>query len=91
MDISQPIDAYFARINDCVLYASDGNMPYTAKQILTTTLHDMQKTSWFKEGIRAWKAKNAVDKTWENCKKRFATECDEIKEEQEVTAQILYV
>eukprot|EP00957_Ditylum_brightwellii_P163033 12414736-Ditylum_brightwellii.AAC.1 len=87
MDISLPIDAYFARIDDCIQYASNGNTPYTAEQILTTTLHAMQRTGWFKERIRAWKAKNAVDKTWENFKKHFATEYDEIKEEQEVTVQ----
>eukprot|EP00957_Ditylum_brightwellii_P206344 15347934-Ditylum_brightwellii.AAC.2 len=27
MDISQPIDAYFACIDDCIQYASDGKMP----------------------------------------------------------------
>eukprot|EP00957_Ditylum_brightwellii_P152094 11580381-Ditylum_brightwellii.AAC.1 len=44
MDISQPIDAYFAQINDCIQYVSDGKTPYTSKQILTTFLHAMQKT-----------------------------------------------
>eukprot|EP00957_Ditylum_brightwellii_P138457 10553750-Ditylum_brightwellii.AAC.1 len=36
MDISQRIDAYFARIDDCIRFASDGKTPYTAQQILTT-------------------------------------------------------
>eukprot|EP00957_Ditylum_brightwellii_P130907 9985820-Ditylum_brightwellii.AAC.1 len=36
IDISQPIDAYFARIDDCIQYVSDGKTPYTAKQIITT-------------------------------------------------------
>eukprot|EP00957_Ditylum_brightwellii_P044914 3406156-Ditylum_brightwellii.AAC.1 len=31
MDISQPIDAYFARIDDCIQYALDGKTPYTSK------------------------------------------------------------
>eukprot|EP00957_Ditylum_brightwellii_P086022 6544334-Ditylum_brightwellii.AAC.1 len=44
MDISQPINAYFACIDDCIQYASDRKMPYTSKQILTTALHAMQKT-----------------------------------------------
>eukprot|EP00957_Ditylum_brightwellii_P203711 15335889-Ditylum_brightwellii.AAC.1 len=87
MDISQPIDAYFACIDDCIQYASDGKMPYTSKQILTTALHAMQRTGWFKDGIRAWKARDPVDQTWQNFKKDFAKEYDEIKEEQEVTAQ----
>eukprot|EP00957_Ditylum_brightwellii_P079724 6061371-Ditylum_brightwellii.AAC.1 len=47
----------------------------------------MQKTGWFKVGIRAWKAKDLGDQTWENFKKDFAKEYGEIKEEQEVTAQ----
>eukprot|EP00957_Ditylum_brightwellii_P023524 1775566-Ditylum_brightwellii.AAC.1 len=36
IDISQSIDAYFARIENCIQYASDGKTPYTAKQIITT-------------------------------------------------------
>eukprot|EP00957_Ditylum_brightwellii_P133172 10153663-Ditylum_brightwellii.AAC.1 len=44
MDISQPIDAYFARIDACIQYASDGKTPYTAKKIITTVLHAVQKT-----------------------------------------------
>eukprot|EP00957_Ditylum_brightwellii_P121622 9274755-Ditylum_brightwellii.AAC.1 len=62
-------------------------MPYTSKQILTTALHTMQRTEWFKDGIRACKARDLVDKTWQNFEKDFAKEYDEIKEEQEVTAQ----
>eukprot|EP00957_Ditylum_brightwellii_P133070 10146889-Ditylum_brightwellii.AAC.1 len=48
MDISQPIDAYFARFDDCIQYASDGKTLYTAKQIISTVLHAVQKTGWFK-------------------------------------------
>eukprot|EP00957_Ditylum_brightwellii_P061673 4679914-Ditylum_brightwellii.AAC.1 len=48
IDISQPIDAYFARIDDCIQYASDAKTPYTAKQTITTVLHAVQKTGWFK-------------------------------------------
>eukprot|EP00957_Ditylum_brightwellii_P131152 10003218-Ditylum_brightwellii.AAC.1 len=87
MDISQPINAYFACIDDYTQYASDGKMPYTSKQILSTALHVMQKTEWFKDEIRAWKARDPVEKTWQNFKKDFAAEYDEIKEEQEVIAQ----
>jgi hypothetical protein len=87
MDISQPIDAYFARIDDCIQFASDGKTPFTAQQILTTALHAVQKTGWFRVGIREWKTKDTADQTWENFKKDFAKEYDEIKEEQGVTAQ----
>eukprot|EP00957_Ditylum_brightwellii_P204314 15338640-Ditylum_brightwellii.AAC.1 len=44
MDISQPIDAYFACIDDCIQHESDGKTPNTSKQILTTALHTMQRT-----------------------------------------------
>eukprot|EP00957_Ditylum_brightwellii_P206414 15348326-Ditylum_brightwellii.AAC.1 len=87
MDISQPIDAYFARLDNCIQYASDGKTSYTAKLIITTVLHAVQKTGWFKIEIRAWKAKDPGDQTWEIFKKDFAKEYDKIKEEQEVTAQ----
>eukprot|EP00957_Ditylum_brightwellii_P008112 615223-Ditylum_brightwellii.AAC.1 len=36
MDISQQDNAYFAQIDDCIQYASDGKTPYTSKQIITT-------------------------------------------------------
>eukprot|EP00957_Ditylum_brightwellii_P193361 14722944-Ditylum_brightwellii.AAC.1 len=83
MDISQPIDAYFAQIDDCIQYTLDGKTPYISKQILTTVPHAMQKTGWFKDGIRPWKARDLVVQTWQNFKKDFAKEYDEIKEEQE--------
>eukprot|EP00957_Ditylum_brightwellii_P206229 15347443-Ditylum_brightwellii.AAC.1 len=69
IDISQPIDAYFAQIDDCIQYALDGKIPYTSKQILTTVLHTMQKTGWSKDGIRAWKARDPLDQTWQIFKK----------------------
>eukprot|EP00957_Ditylum_brightwellii_P127290 9705628-Ditylum_brightwellii.AAC.1 len=47
----------------------------------------MQKTGWFKDGIRAWKKRDLGNQTWENFKKDFAKEYDAIKEEQEVRAQ----
>eukprot|EP00957_Ditylum_brightwellii_P079851 6072438-Ditylum_brightwellii.AAC.1 len=49
MDISQSINAYFAHINDCIQHASDKKTPCTFKQILSTALHTMQRTGWFKD------------------------------------------
>eukprot|EP00957_Ditylum_brightwellii_P119895 9148990-Ditylum_brightwellii.AAC.1 len=55
----------------------------------SSQLYCMQykKTGWFKVGIREWKGKDPADQIWETFKKDFAKEYDEIKEEQEVTAQ----
>eukprot|EP00957_Ditylum_brightwellii_P027772 2098835-Ditylum_brightwellii.AAC.1 len=72
MDICQPSDAYFATIDNCIQYALDGKTPYTAKQIIITVLHAVQKTGWFKVGIRAWKVKESSNQTWENFKKDSA-------------------
>eukprot|EP00957_Ditylum_brightwellii_P007385 559563-Ditylum_brightwellii.AAC.1 len=33
MDISQPIDAYFVRIDNCIQFALDGKTSYTNKQL----------------------------------------------------------
>eukprot|EP00957_Ditylum_brightwellii_P164573 12529971-Ditylum_brightwellii.AAC.1 len=33
MDMDQPIDVYFTKIDDSVQYAADGKTPYTAQQI----------------------------------------------------------
>eukprot|EP00957_Ditylum_brightwellii_P051156 3878229-Ditylum_brightwellii.AAC.1 len=53
MDFSQQINTYLAQIDNCIQYESDGKTPYTSKQIITTILHAMQNTGWFKVGIRA--------------------------------------
>eukprot|EP00957_Ditylum_brightwellii_P160627 12228134-Ditylum_brightwellii.AAC.1 len=87
MDISQPIDAYFACIDDCIQCVSNRKALYTFKQILTTALHAVQRTGWFKDEIKAWKVRDSVDKMWQNFKKDFAKEYHEIKEEQEITVQ----
>eukprot|EP00957_Ditylum_brightwellii_P027383 2070214-Ditylum_brightwellii.AAC.1 len=61
MDTFQPIDAYFARIDNCI----------------NTKIWLVQ--GWYKRV----KAKDPADQTWQNFKKDFAKEYDEIKEEQE--------
>eukprot|EP00957_Ditylum_brightwellii_P107248 8183394-Ditylum_brightwellii.AAC.1 len=66
--MSQPIDAYFTRIEDCVQYAMDGKLPFSADQVMNAATFAVQKTGMFQEALRKWKAKLPADKTWMNFK-----------------------
>eukprot|EP00957_Ditylum_brightwellii_P068158 5173898-Ditylum_brightwellii.AAC.1 len=61
VDMSQPTNAHFTCIYDCIQYATDGNIG----QILTITTFSMLNTGFFREALRMYKAKAAASKTWE--------------------------
>eukprot|EP00957_Ditylum_brightwellii_P002378 182518-Ditylum_brightwellii.AAC.1 len=84
--MTQPINIYFTHIDYCIQYATDGKIPFTAEQILTTTTFSMQQTGLLQEVLRIWKAKTAVTITWDSFKKFFADEYTELKEEGQLTA-----
>eukprot|EP00957_Ditylum_brightwellii_P155802 11861184-Ditylum_brightwellii.AAC.1 len=85
--MSEPINAYFTRIEDCVQYAADGKMLFSAEQVMTVATFAVQKTGLFCEALRKWKAKLPADKTWTKFKKFFAEEYSKLKEEEELTAK----
>eukprot|EP00957_Ditylum_brightwellii_P181348 13814291-Ditylum_brightwellii.AAC.1 len=66
--MSEPIDAYFTRIEDCVQYATDGKMPFSAEQVMNAATFAVQKTGLFQEALQKWKAKLPADKTWTHFK-----------------------
>eukprot|EP00957_Ditylum_brightwellii_P080032 6086166-Ditylum_brightwellii.AAC.1 len=57
MDISQPIDSYFAYIDDCIQYASNGNMTYTTKQEQEVTA----QAAGYTQASNAIQISNALD------------------------------
>eukprot|EP00957_Ditylum_brightwellii_P007470 565167-Ditylum_brightwellii.AAC.1 len=44
MDMDQPINVYFTKIDDSVQYAADGKTPYTAQLIVTAAENAVRKT-----------------------------------------------
>eukprot|EP00957_Ditylum_brightwellii_P035344 2680799-Ditylum_brightwellii.AAC.1 len=71
VDMSQPLDAYFKKMDKCIQYTTDGKTPFSAKQVLSTATYALQQTGVFCETLRVWKSKAAADKTWTNFKKDF--------------------
>ena len=51
-DPSQPIDAYFKRIDDAVQYAIDGKHKFSDEQILQTAYHAINSAGLFMEACR---------------------------------------
>eukprot|EP00957_Ditylum_brightwellii_P028519 2153477-Ditylum_brightwellii.AAC.1 len=68
MDMDQPTNIYFTKIDDSVQYAADGKTPYTAQQIVTAAENAVRKTGMYKEPLRRWREKPTSDKTWTNFK-----------------------
>ena len=87
MDMDQPIDVYFTKIDDSVQYAADGKTPYTAQQIVTAAENAVRKTGMYKEPLRRWREKPTADKTWTNFKTFFADEYHLLREDEDNTQQ----
>ena len=82
-DPGLPISSYFKRIEDAVQLADDSGMPYTPEQILDQAVYQMRACKLYKEEIKTWKDKAAVDRTWDNFKTHFADAYFEKKEDNE--------
>jgi hypothetical protein len=84
LDSTQPIDIFFKRIDDCVQYAADGNVAFTADQILQTAYHAISKSGIYNDACKEWRKKPPIDKTWTAFKSFFATEYHDLKEQQRI-------
>jgi hypothetical protein len=87
MDATQPIDAFFQRIDDCVQYAADGKVGFTSDQILQTAYHAVSATGFYNDACKEWRKKAPLAKTWATFKAFFATEYHDLKEQQKVNVQ----
>jgi hypothetical protein len=54
MDPTQPIDAYFQTIDDCVQFATDGQVPFTVLQIVRTTYHAISNSGLYNYACKEW-------------------------------------
>ncbi len=86
IDASQPIDVFFQRIDDSVQYAADGQVAYTADQILQTTYHAVSTSGVYTDACKEWRKKATADKTWATFKRFFAAEYHDIREQHKVIA-----
>eukprot|EP00957_Ditylum_brightwellii_P075471 5736524-Ditylum_brightwellii.AAC.2 len=51
MNMYQPLDIYFTKIDDSVQYSADGKTPHTAQQIVTAAEHAVRKAGMYKEPL----------------------------------------
>jgi hypothetical protein len=84
IDASQPIDIFFRCIDDCVQYTVDGQVAFTAQQILETAYHAISTSGYYNDSCKEWCKKAAINKTWTNFKTSFAAEYHDLKEQQKV-------
>jgi hypothetical protein len=84
IDSTQPIDIFFQRIDECVQYAVDGQVGFSAEQILQTAYHAVSTSGYYNDACKEWRKKAPVDKTWTNFKSFFAAEYHDLKEQQKV-------
>jgi hypothetical protein len=77
----QPIDVYFQNIDDCVQFATDGQVTFTALQIVQTAHHAIRKSGLYNDTCKEWRRKPIADGTWVALKPFFATEYSDLKEQ----------
>ena len=82
IDATQTIDVFFKRIDDCIQYADDGEVPFTPEQILQTAYHAMSTSGHYNDACKIWRKKTAATKTWPLFKPYFAEEYHDLKEQQ---------
>ena len=72
MDISLPFEAFVTQIDEAVEYASAGETPYTAAQIVANSYNLVFQTGLFPEACREWRKRPPAEHTWLNFKTDFA-------------------
>jgi hypothetical protein len=84
MDTTRPIDIYFQTIDDCVQFATDGQVPFTANQIVQTSYHAVSKSGLYNDACKEWRRQTVANRTWAAFKVFFANEYNDLKEQQKL-------
>jgi hypothetical protein len=84
MDVTQPIDIYFQTIDNCVQFATDGQVPFTPTQVVQTAYHAISRSGLYNDACKEWRRKAPADRTWTHFKAFFATEYNELTEQQKL-------
>ena len=72
-DPNSPFDCLIKQVEDSQDYANDGSQPYTAEQLLHIAYTLVFKTGLYFEDCKAWNARPAAARTWDNFKMHFQT------------------
>jgi hypothetical protein len=86
MDTTRPIDIYFQAIDDCVQFATDGQVPFTATQIVQTAYHAISKSGIYNDACKEWRRRPIANRTWPHFKAFFANEYNDLKEQQKLNS-----
>jgi hypothetical protein len=84
MDVTQPIDIYFQTIDNSIQFTTHGQVPFTPTQVVKTAYHAVSQSGIYNDACREWRRKALVDRTWTHFKAFFATEYNELKEQQKL-------
>ena len=63
-DLSQPINLFFQRIDDCVQDASDGQLAFTNGQIIQKSYHAVSTLGHYTDACKGWRKRPLCNKTW---------------------------
>ena len=81
-DPNSPFDCLIKQVEDGQDYADNGGQPYTTEQLLRIAYTLVFKTGLYFEGCKAWNARPAAARTWDNSKRTsklpnasYATKC----------------
>ena len=82
IDNTQRIDVFIKRIDDCIQYADDGEVPFMPEQMLQTVYHAVSTSSHYNHACKIWRKEPSAAKTWALFKSYFAEEYHDLKEQQ---------
>ena len=86
-DPVNPIEQFFNRIEDLVDYGELACNTYTQIQAISKAYNILNKTGVFKDYIKTWKRRPAVEHIWINFKEHFRQGHDELQETDDLTLQ----
>jgi hypothetical protein len=71
LDSTPPIHVYFQTIDECIQYVADGQVAFTANQILQTAYHAIGTSGFYNDACKEWRKKTTAKKTWPLFKRFF--------------------
>ena len=75
---------FFKRIDNCVQYADDSAVPFTAPQILQTAYSHISSSSLYHNACKTWRKMQPADKTWACFKLFFIDKYQEARKQNHI-------
>ena len=86
-DPNSSFDCLIQQVEDSQDCTDDGGQPYTAEQLLRITYKLVFKTGLYFEDCKAWNARPAAARTWDNFKTHFQTAQRPLRDQMPTTKQ----